>query len=58
MDATASAEEERLGIGRDLLAYLYRSYFATEVFHADPHPGRSSAPPRTGSLELAYRRAG
>ncbi|MEV6905917.1 AarF/UbiB family protein [Amycolatopsis sp. NPDC051071] len=30
---------ERLGIGRDLLAFMYRSYFTTRVFHADPHPG-------------------
>ncbi|KOV83503.1 ATP/GTP-binding protein [Nocardia sp. NRRL S-836] len=30
---------ERLAIGRDLLAYMYRSYFTTKVFHADPHPG-------------------
>lgn len=31
--------EERLGIGRDLLAFMYRGYFTTKVFHADPHPG-------------------
>ncbi|MER6694369.1 ABC1 kinase family protein [Streptomyces minutiscleroticus] len=31
--------EERTGIGRDLLAYMYRSYFLHRTFHADPHPG-------------------
>jgi ubiquinone biosynthesis protein len=30
---------ERLAIGHDLLAFMYRSYFTTKVFHADPHPG-------------------
>ncbi|SER13219.1 ubiquinone biosynthesis protein [Lentzea xinjiangensis] len=32
-------DAERLAIGRDLLAYMYRSYFTTKFFHADPHPG-------------------
>ncbi|GCD41913.1 ABC1 kinase family protein [Streptomyces paromomycinus] len=31
--------EEREGIGRDLMAFMYRSYFLTRSFHADPHPG-------------------
>ncbi|MEU5583437.1 AarF/UbiB family protein [Streptomyces huasconensis] len=31
--------EEREGIGRDLLSFMYRSYFLTRSFHADPHPG-------------------
>jgi ubiquinone biosynthesis protein len=31
--------EERIGIGRDLLAFMYRGFFTTRVFHADPHPG-------------------
>ncbi|MBQ1100630.1 AarF/ABC1/UbiB kinase family protein [Streptomyces sp. b94] len=31
--------EERAGIAGDLLAYMYRSYFLTRSFHADPHPG-------------------
>ncbi|WP_158894027.1 ABC1 kinase family protein [Amycolatopsis anabasis] len=30
---------ERTAIGRDLLAYMYQSYFTTGFFHADPHPG-------------------
>ncbi len=30
---------ERLAIGHDLLAFMYRSYFTTKIFHADPHPG-------------------
>lgn len=31
--------QERLDIGRDLLAYMYRGYFLHRSFHADPHPG-------------------
>ncbi|MFG2005273.1 ABC1 kinase family protein [Spirillospora sp. NPDC048911] len=31
--------EERLGIGRDLLAWSLRGYFVDRFFHADPHPG-------------------
>lgn len=31
--------QERLDIGRDLLAYMYRGYFLDRSFHADPHPG-------------------
>jgi ubiquinone biosynthesis protein len=38
-DPGAFTEEERLGIGRDLLAFMYRGYFSTKFFHADPHPG-------------------
>ncbi|MEV0675199.1 AarF/UbiB family protein [Actinosynnema sp. NPDC050436] len=30
---------ERTGIGRDLMAFMFRGYFSTKVFHADPHPG-------------------
>lgn len=30
---------ERMAIGRDLLAYLYRGFFIDRYFHADPHPG-------------------
>ena len=31
--------EKRLAIGRDLLAFNYRSFFVERMFHADPHPG-------------------
>jgi ubiquinone biosynthesis protein len=31
--------DERMAIGRDLLAYLYRGFFIDRYFHADPHPG-------------------
>ncbi|MBV9652356.1 MAG: AarF/ABC1/UbiB kinase family protein [Pseudonocardiales bacterium] len=31
--------EERLAIGRDLLAYIYHGFFVDRYFHADPHPG-------------------
>ncbi|MEU4800570.1 AarF/ABC1/UbiB kinase family protein [Streptomyces sp. NPDC023327] len=32
-------QREREGICRDLLSFMYRSYFLTRTFHADPHPG-------------------
>ncbi|MCC2280721.1 AarF/ABC1/UbiB kinase family protein [Streptomyces sp. ET3-23] len=35
----AFTREERLGIGRDLLAFMYRGFFTDRYFHADPHPG-------------------
>lgn len=31
--------DTRLAIGRDLLAFMYRSFFVERIFHADPHPG-------------------
>lgn len=31
--------DERLEIGRDLLALMFHSYFIHRTFHADPHPG-------------------
>lgn len=33
------AEGERMDIGRDLMALMYRGYFVDRSFHADPHPG-------------------
>ncbi|MGI5335949.1 ABC1 kinase family protein [Streptomyces sp. CA-181903] len=30
---------QRTGIGRDLMAFMYRGYFLDRYFHADPHPG-------------------
>jgi ubiquinone biosynthesis protein len=38
-DTGAFSPTERLAIGRDLLAFMYRSFFTIKVFHADPHPG-------------------
>ncbi|MEV5573244.1 AarF/UbiB family protein [Spirillospora sp. NPDC052269] len=39
VDPATLTEEERLGIGRDLLAFGYRGYLTDRFFHADPHPG-------------------
>ncbi|MEV4255877.1 AarF/UbiB family protein [Spirillospora sp. NPDC049652] len=39
VDTGSLTEKERLGIGRDLLAFMYRGYFVDRFFHADPHPG-------------------
>jgi ubiquinone biosynthesis protein len=38
-DRTAFKEDERLAIGKDLLRFMYASYFVHRFFHADPHPG-------------------
>lgn len=38
-DRDAFSVEDRVAIGRDLLAFMYRGYFVDRVFHADPHPG-------------------
>ncbi|MFI6517840.1 ABC1 kinase family protein [Spirillospora sp. NPDC050679] len=39
VDPAALTERERLGIGRDLLAFAYRGYLVDRFFHADLHPG-------------------
>ncbi|MFD0855081.1 ABC1 kinase family protein, partial [Actinomadura adrarensis] len=39
VDRDDLTEKERVGIGRDLLAFMYRGYFVDRFFHADPHPG-------------------
>ncbi|GAA3610988.1 AarF/UbiB family protein [Nonomuraea rosea] len=39
IDRDALTEKERVGIGRDLLAFMYQGYFVNRYFHADPHPG-------------------
>lgn len=33
------SKEQREAVGRELLAFMYRGYFAERTFHADPHPG-------------------
>ncbi|WP_194820232.1 AarF/ABC1/UbiB kinase family protein [Nocardia sp. XZ_19_385] len=33
------SKKERKNIGKDLLTFMYRSYFVDNYFHADPHPG-------------------
>lgn len=38
-DPKSFTSAERMAIGRDLLAYLYRGFFIDHYFHADPHPG-------------------
>jgi ubiquinone biosynthesis protein len=38
-DPAAFTVEQRMDIGRDLLAFMYRGYFLEGWFHADPHPG-------------------
>ncbi|MFJ2178982.1 ABC1 kinase family protein [Streptomyces sp. NPDC087851] len=38
-DPAAFTTDERTGIGRDLMAFMYRGYFLDRYFHADLHPG-------------------
>lgn len=33
------SEQERQGIAKDLMAFMYRGYFIDRFYHADPHPG-------------------
>ncbi|MFG2227640.1 ABC1 kinase family protein [Streptomyces sp. NPDC048644] len=35
----AFTADERSGIGRDLMAFMFRGFFLDRYFHADPHPG-------------------
>nr|BFE78234.1 hypothetical protein GCM10020093_008350 [Planobispora longispora] len=39
VDRQSLPDKQRVGIGRDLLAFMYRGYFVDRFFHADPHPG-------------------
>lgn len=38
-DPEAFTPDERAAIARELLAFMFRSYFIDRTFHADPHPG-------------------
>lgn len=38
-DRDAFSTHERLGIGEDLLAFVFRGFFVHRFFHADLHPG-------------------
>lgn len=38
-DRDAFSTHERLGIGEDLLAFVFRGFFVDRFFHADLHPG-------------------
>ncbi|MFE2728343.1 ABC1 kinase family protein [Kitasatospora sp. NPDC059327] len=38
-DPAAFTADERAGIGRDLMAFMFRGFFLDRSFHADPHPG-------------------
>ncbi|WP_447035736.1 ABC1 kinase family protein [Streptomyces sp. DSM 118878] len=38
-DRDAFSPHERLGIGEDLLAFVFRGFFVDRFFHADLHPG-------------------
>ncbi|MGW6239439.1 ABC1 kinase family protein [Streptomyces sp. NPDC055094] len=38
-DPETFTADERAGIGRDLMAFMFRGFFLDRYFHADPHPG-------------------
>ncbi|MFD5918773.1 ABC1 kinase family protein [Kitasatospora sp. NPDC058201] len=38
-DPAAFTTDERTGIGRDLMAFMFQGFFLDRYFHADPHPG-------------------
>ncbi|MEV2253487.1 AarF/UbiB family protein [Streptomyces sp. NPDC050147] len=38
-DQDAFSTHERMGIGEDLLAFVFRGFFVDRFFHADLHPG-------------------
>lgn len=44
-DHDAFSDDERTGIGRDLLAFMFRGFFTDRFFHADLHPGNVFAAP-------------
>ncbi|MFI2435856.1 ABC1 kinase family protein [Streptomyces sp. NPDC018693] len=35
----ALPDHDRLAVGRELIAFMYRSYFIERIYHADPHAG-------------------
>ncbi|MEU6148376.1 AarF/UbiB family protein [Actinosynnema sp. NPDC047251] len=49
---------ERVGIGRDLMAFMFSSYFTTKVFHADPHPGNVFVQPGSKASLLDWGMVG
>lgn len=52
------AEDERLAVAHDLLAFMYRSYFVDRHFHADPHPGNVFIQPGRGAFLIDWGMTG
>ncbi|MFI6250340.1 ABC1 kinase family protein [Streptomyces sp. NPDC051016] len=38
-DPAALRDRDRLAVSRELIAFMYRSYFIERIYHADPHAG-------------------
>lgn len=39
VDRDALPDRDRLAVSRELIAFMYRSYFIERIYHADPHAG-------------------
>lgn len=39
VDRDALSDRDRLAVSRELIAFMYRSYFIERIYHADPHAG-------------------
>ncbi|MFJ8746006.1 ABC1 kinase family protein [Embleya sp. NPDC127516] len=57
-DRAAFKDEDRLEIGRQLLAFMYRGYFREHFFHADPHPGNILIDPVEGASIIDWGMVG
>ncbi|MER5440151.1 AarF/UbiB family protein [Streptomyces sp. NPDC002790] len=57
-DLSTFSSTQRLRIGRDLLAFMYRGYFVDRMFHADPHPGNVFVHPEHGATLIDWGMVG
>ncbi|MBT2384963.1 AarF/ABC1/UbiB kinase family protein [Streptomyces sp. ISL-11] len=51
-------DTDRIAIGQDLLAFMYRGYFVENFFHADPHPGNIFIDPDEGATIIDWGMVG
>ncbi|WP_024802769.1 AarF/ABC1/UbiB kinase family protein [Nocardia sp. BMG51109] len=58
VDPGTFSDHEREAIGRDLLRFMYHSYFVHRYFHADPHPGNIFVHPGAGAWLIDWGMVG